>query len=141
MILVICWLNQDPSRYSTDYWVYMGPSMTVRPLVGCHCTCTLINWSVLRQFLGDLKSYQQEPNESLQDYICGFSKQCNSLPDVIDADIVSAFLSGTTSKSLIHKLNCVKPVCNGVNCGATTSEANHWDTCSVGEAYYAGGCP
>ena len=22
--------------------------MTVRPLVGCHCTCTLINWSVLR---------------------------------------------------------------------------------------------
>ena len=27
----------------------MGSSMTVRPLAGCHCTCTLINWSVLRQ--------------------------------------------------------------------------------------------
>ena len=26
----------------------MGSSMTVRPLAGCHCTCTLINWSVLR---------------------------------------------------------------------------------------------
>ena len=27
----------------------MGSSMTVRPLAGRHCTCTLINWSVLRQ--------------------------------------------------------------------------------------------
>ena len=26
----------------------MGSSMTVRQLVGCHCTCALINWSVLR---------------------------------------------------------------------------------------------
>ena len=26
----------------------MGSSMTVRPLAGCHCTCTLINWLVLR---------------------------------------------------------------------------------------------
>ena len=35
----------------------------------------------------------------------------------------------------------VKPVRNGVNCGAGTDVANHWDTCSVGEANYAGGCP
>ena len=33
----------------------------------------------------------------------------------------------------------VKPVRSGVNCGATTGEANHWDTCSVNEAYCAGG--
>ena len=35
----------------------------------------------------------------------------------------------------------VKPVWSGVNCGATTGEVNHWDTCSVGEAYCAGGYP
>ena len=38
-----------------------------------------------------------------------FSKQCNSLPDIIDVDIVSKFLSRRTCKSLIHKLDCVKP--------------------------------
>ena len=45
-ILVICLLNRDPSRYSTDYRVYLGLSMIVRPLVGYHCTCALMNWSV-----------------------------------------------------------------------------------------------
>ena len=35
----------------------------------------------------------------------------------------------------------VKPVQNGVNCRATTGEDNHWDTCTVGEANGAGGCP
>ena len=57
----------------------------------------------------DLKSCQQEPNESLQDYIRRFSQQCNSLPDVVDTDIISAFLSGTNYESLIHKLGCLKP--------------------------------
>ena len=57
----------------------------------------------------DLKSYQQEPNESLQDYIRRFSKRCNSLPNVIDANVISAFLSGTTCESLIHKRVCLKP--------------------------------
>ena len=45
---------------------------------------------------------------SLWDYIRRFSKWCNSLPDVIDADVISAFLSGTTCESLIHKLSCLK---------------------------------
>ena len=36
-------------------------------------------------------------------------KRCNSLPDVIDADVISAFLSETTCESLIHKLSCLKP--------------------------------
>ena len=57
----------------------------------------------------DLKSCQQEPNESLWDYIYRFLKLCNSLPDVIDADVISAFLSGATCESLIHKLGCLKP--------------------------------
>ena len=62
----------------------------------------------------DLKSCQQEPNESLWDYIHRFPKQCNSLPNVIDVDVISAFLSGTTYESLIHKLGYVKPrtTCN-----------------------------
>ena len=72
----------------------------------------------IRNFLGtyvrpgnswDLKSCQQEPNESLRDYIRRFSKQCNSHPDVVDADVISAFLSETTCESLIHKLGCLKP--------------------------------
>ena len=49
MILVVCWLNWDPSGYSTYYRVYIGSSMTVRPLAGCRCTCALINWTVLLQ--------------------------------------------------------------------------------------------
>ena len=57
----------------------------------------------------DLKSCQQEPNESLRDYICRFSKRCNSLPDVVDVDVISVFLSGTTCESLIHKLGYLKP--------------------------------
>ena len=57
----------------------------------------------------DLKSYQKEPNESLRDYIYRFSMQCNSLPDVVDTDVICAFLSRTTCYSLIHKLDCLKP--------------------------------
>ena len=32
----------------------------------------------------------------------------NSLPDVVDVDIISTFLSGMTCESLIHKLGCLK---------------------------------
>ena len=55
----VCWImydlgcmlmvNRDPSWYSMDYRVYMGSSMIVWPLAGCHCTCALINWMVLLQ--------------------------------------------------------------------------------------------
>ena len=55
-ILVVCWLNRDPLWYSMDYWVYMGSSMTVRPLVGCYCTCALINWMVLSQLASEQDS-------------------------------------------------------------------------------------
>ena len=35
----------------------------------------------------------------------------------------------------------VKPVQNGVNYGAGTGEANHWDTYSIDEGNYVTGCP
>ena len=38
-----------------------------------------------------------------------FSKWCNSLPDVVDVDVISAFLSRMTYESLIHNLGCLKP--------------------------------
>jgi len=57
----------------------------------------------------DLKSCKQEPGESLRDYIRPFSKQCNSLPGVVDADAIGALLSGTHCKTLVHKLGCQKP--------------------------------
>ena len=31
------------------------------------------------------------------------------LPDVVDVDVISTFLSGMTYESLIHKLGCLKP--------------------------------
>ena len=54
----------------------------------------------------DLKSCKQEPGESLHDYIRLFSKQCNSLLGVVDANIIGTFLSGTHCKTLVHKLGC-----------------------------------
>ena len=54
----------------------------------------------------DLKNYKQEPGESLHDYIWRFSNQCNSLPGVVDADVIGAFLSGTHYETLVHKLGC-----------------------------------
>ena len=41
--------------------------------------------------------------------LCRFSKRCNSLPNIVDTDVISAFLSGTICESLIHKLGCLKP--------------------------------
>ena len=38
-----------------------------------------------------------------------FSKRCNSLPGVVDANVISVFLSRTTCESLIHKLGYLKP--------------------------------
>jgi hypothetical protein len=57
----------------------------------------------------DLKTCKQELGKSLRDNIRRFSKQCNSLPDIVDADVVSMFLSKTTCKSLVYKLGCQKP--------------------------------
>ena len=40
----------------------------------------------------DLKNCRQKPGESLRDYIRRFSKECNAIPNVADADVIGAFL-------------------------------------------------
>ena len=52
----------------------------------------------------DLKNCRQTAGETLCWYIWRFSRQCNKLPNVADADVIGAFLSGTTYESLVHKL-------------------------------------
>ena len=57
----------------------------------------------------DLKNYRQKVDETLRGYIWCFSRQCNELPDVVDGNVIGAFLSGITCESLVHKLGCKGP--------------------------------
>ena len=43
-------------------------------------------------------------DETFWGYIRRFSRQCNELPNIVNTDIIGAFLSGTTYESLVHKL-------------------------------------
>ena len=54
----------------------------------------------------DLKNCWQKAGETLRGYIRRFSQQCNELPNIVDTDVIGAFLSGTTYESLVHKLGC-----------------------------------
>lgn len=55
----------------------------------------------------DIKSCKKE-NDKLRNYLFRFPENRNSLTNVADADGIGVFLLGTTSKSLIHKLDCKK---------------------------------
>jgi hypothetical protein len=57
----------------------------------------------------DLRSYRQKLDKTLHEYIQRFSRQCTELPNVTDADVVGAFLTGTTCKELVHELGCKGP--------------------------------
>jgi hypothetical protein len=57
----------------------------------------------------DLRSYRQQPGESLREYIRRFSKQCIELPNITDSDIIGAFLAGTTCRDLVSKLGRKTP--------------------------------
>ena len=57
----------------------------------------------------DLKNFRHKAGETLRGYIRRFSRQCNELPNIADADVIGAFLSGTTYESLVHKLGCKGP--------------------------------
>ena len=54
--------------------------------------------------------------------------------------LLDTMVSGTSSEDVSAG---VKPVCRGVKERpyVGTGEANHWDTCSVGEANMVAGCP
>jgi hypothetical protein len=57
----------------------------------------------------DLRSYHQKPDETLQEFIRCFSKQCTKLPNVTDSDIIRAFIVGTTCRELVHELGRKSP--------------------------------
>ena len=57
----------------------------------------------------DLKACKQKDGETLCEYIYHFSKQCNELPNIVDADVIGAFIFGTTNEALIHKHGRNKP--------------------------------
>jgi hypothetical protein len=57
----------------------------------------------------DLRSYRQQPGESLRDYIRRFSKQRTELPNVTDSDVIGAFLAGTTCRDLVSKVGRKTP--------------------------------
>jgi hypothetical protein len=57
----------------------------------------------------DLKNYRQKPNDTLMDCIQRFSRQCNKLANLADADVINVFVSGTMSKTMVHKLGRKSP--------------------------------
>ena len=57
----------------------------------------------------DLKNYHQKADETLRGYIRRFSRQCNELPNVANAEVIGNFLSKTTYESLVHKLGSKGP--------------------------------
>lgn len=52
----------------------------------------------------DLKNCRQKAGETLRECIRCFSQQYDNLPNMVDADVVDAFLSGTTFEPLVHEL-------------------------------------
>jgi hypothetical protein len=52
----------------------------------------------------ELRNCEQQPGESLREYIRRFSKRRTELPDTTDNDSISVFQNGTTCTSLIHRL-------------------------------------
>ena len=42
--------------------------------------------------------------EALQKYIQRFSKKRNELPNITNADVINAFICGTTCEALVHVL-------------------------------------
>jgi hypothetical protein len=57
----------------------------------------------------DLRSYRQQPGESLRDYIRRFLKQRTELPNIIDSNVIGVFLAGTTCRDLVSKLGRKTP--------------------------------
>jgi hypothetical protein len=65
-----------------------------------------------------------ELGESLWEYIRRFFKECNAVPNVADANVIGAFLSGMTCESLVHKLGRKGPRMTKVLLDIATSHAS-----------------
>jgi hypothetical protein len=57
----------------------------------------------------NLRSYSQQPGESLREYIRRFSKQRTELPNITVSDVIGAFFAGTTCRDLVSKLGRKTP--------------------------------
>jgi hypothetical protein len=57
----------------------------------------------------DLRSCHQRLGESLREYIWWFLTQRTELPNIIDSDVIGAFLAGTTCRDLVSKLGRKTP--------------------------------
>lgn len=57
----------------------------------------------------DFKACKQKAGETLREYVHHFSKWCNELPDIVDADVIGAFISSKSNEALVHELGCNKP--------------------------------
>ena len=56
----------------------------------------------------DVKACKQKAGETLCEYIHHFFRQCNELPDIVDADVIGAFISSMTNEALVHELGRYK---------------------------------
>ena len=57
----------------------------------------------------DLRSCCQGSDETLQEYIRRFSRKRTELSSVTNADVIRAFLAGTSYRTLVHELGCMGP--------------------------------
>jgi hypothetical protein len=57
----------------------------------------------------DLRSYRQNLDETLHEFIRRFYKQCTKLPNVTDSDVIRAFIASTTCRELVHELGYKSP--------------------------------
>lgn len=60
----------------------------------------------------------------MREYIRRFSRQCNELPGIADGDVVTAFLSGMTCETLVHKLGRKRPKTTKELLDITTNHAS-----------------
>lgn len=78
--------------------------------------------------LWDLKNCRHKPNETLWDYIRCFARQCNELTNLTDANVIIAFISGVTNKTLVYKIGRKSPRTIKELLGIATSHALGEDT-------------
>ena len=57
----------------------------------------------------DLHNCRQRTDETLLEYVQRFSKKHNELPTITDADVINAFICGTTCEALVHALSRETP--------------------------------